>query len=180
MICYVLVYRLLTRKILRPRQNGRHFADDILKCIHLDKNVWTSIQISLKFVPTGPIDNITAQVQIMAWHRPGDKPLCEQMMIISLTHICVTRPQWVKVPQDYSMSRSPFLNIIDDKQKYNSWIKNESLQKCATLRPTQTWRHFADDFSNAFSWRKMHEFRLRYHWKLFLWLELMIFQYWFR
>ena len=36
-----------------------------------------------------------ALVQIMAWHRPGDKPLSEPMMIILLTHICVTQPQWV-------------------------------------------------------------------------------------
>ena len=25
---------------LRPRQNGRHFADDIFKCIFLNENVW--------------------------------------------------------------------------------------------------------------------------------------------
>ena len=31
----------------------------------------------------------------MAWRRPGDKPLSEPMMVILLTHICVTRPQWV-------------------------------------------------------------------------------------
>ena len=34
-------------------------------------------------------------VQIMAWRQPGDKPLSEPMMVRSLTHICVTRPQWV-------------------------------------------------------------------------------------
>ena len=32
----------------------------------------------------------------MAWHRPGDKPLSEPMMVSLLKHICVTRPQWVK------------------------------------------------------------------------------------
>ena len=31
----------------------------------------------------------------MAWHGPGDKPLSESMVVRSLTHICVTRPQWV-------------------------------------------------------------------------------------
>ena len=31
----------------------------------------------------------------MAWRRPGDKPLSELMMVILLTHICVTRLQWV-------------------------------------------------------------------------------------
>ena len=45
---------------LRPRQNGRHFADDILKCIFLNENVRIPIEISLKFVPKGPIDNIPA------------------------------------------------------------------------------------------------------------------------
>ena len=47
---------------LRPRQNGRHFADDILKCIFLNENVWIPMEISLKFVPKGPIDNIPALV----------------------------------------------------------------------------------------------------------------------
>ena len=31
----------------------------------------------MKFVPKGPINNIPALVQIMAWRRPGDKPLSE-------------------------------------------------------------------------------------------------------
>ena len=81
---------------LRPRQNRRHSADDILKCIFLNESVWVPIEISLKFVPYGPIDNIPALVQIMAWRRPGDKPLSETMVVNLLTHICVTRPQWVK------------------------------------------------------------------------------------
>ena len=32
----------------------------------------------------------------MAWRRPGDKPLSGPMMVRLPTHICVTRPQWVK------------------------------------------------------------------------------------
>ena len=31
----------------------------------------------------------------MAWRRPGDKPLSEPIMVSLLTHICVSRPQWV-------------------------------------------------------------------------------------
>ena len=31
----------------------------------------------------------------MAWHQAGDKPISEPMIIIVLTHICVTRPPWV-------------------------------------------------------------------------------------
>ena len=78
---------------LRPRQDGRHYPDDIFKCIFLK---WISLKIWLKFVPKIPVNNIPAMVQIMAWRRSGDKPLSEPMMISLLTHICVTRPQWVK------------------------------------------------------------------------------------
>ena len=55
-----------------------------------------SLWISLKFVPKVRINNIPALVQIMAWRRPGDKPLSEPMMVSLPTHICVTGPQWVK------------------------------------------------------------------------------------
>ena len=88
---------------LRPRQNGRHFADDIFKCIFLNESVWIPIDISLKFVPKGPINNNPALVQIMAWRRSGDKPLSEPIMVRLPTHICVTRPQWVNSGQwDYT------------------------------------------------------------------------------
>ena len=80
---------------LRPRQNGGHFPDDIFKWIFLNENAWISINISLKFVPRGPNNNIPTLGQVMAWRRPGDKPLSEPMMVRLPTHICVTRPQWV-------------------------------------------------------------------------------------
>ena len=80
---------------LRPRQNGPHFEDNIFKCIFLNENIWMLIEISLKFVPKGQINDIPTLVQIMAWCRPGGKPLSEPMMTRSPTHICVTRPQWV-------------------------------------------------------------------------------------
>ena len=78
---------------LRPRQNGRLFTDDTFKRIFMNENNIISIKISLKFVPKGLFNNILALVLIMAWRRPGDKPLSEPMMVRSLTHICVTRPQ---------------------------------------------------------------------------------------
>ena len=56
---------------------------------------WIAIKISLKFVHKGPINNIPALVQIMAWRRPGYKPLSEPIVGSLLTHICVTRPQRV-------------------------------------------------------------------------------------
>ena len=42
-----------------------------------------------------PIKNIPALVKIMAWSRPGDKPLSEPITISLLTYMFITRPQWV-------------------------------------------------------------------------------------
>ena len=63
-----------------PGQNGRLFADDIFRCIFVNENFCILINISLKFVPKGPIDNNPALVQIMAWRRIGDKPLSEPVL----------------------------------------------------------------------------------------------------
>ena len=54
-----------------------------------------------------------------------------------------------------------------------AWLVN-------TLRPRQNGRHFPDDFSNGFSWMKMYEFRLTFHWSLFQEVQLTIFQHRFR
>ena len=78
-------------------QWGQEKMDAILQ-IFLNENVWISIKkkkISLKFVPKGLINNILALVRIMAWRRPGDKPLSGLMMVRLPTHIGVTLPQWV-------------------------------------------------------------------------------------
>ena len=48
---------------------------------------WISINISLKFVPRGPINNIPTLLQVMAWRRPSNKPLSEPMMVRLTTHI---------------------------------------------------------------------------------------------
>ena len=45
------------------------------------------LKFSLKFVPKGPIKNIQALVQIMAWRPPGDKQLAEPVMVSLLTHM---------------------------------------------------------------------------------------------
>ena len=55
-------------------------TDDIFKRIFLEEKTQISIKISLKFVLKGQINKIPALVQIMAWRRPGDKPLSEPML----------------------------------------------------------------------------------------------------
>ena len=97
---------------LRPRQDGRHFTDDIFKSIFLNENVWFLNKISLKFVPKSLINNIPALVQIMAWRRLGDKPLFEPMMFSLPTHICVTRPQWVNTNQNMGVCTQTKLKSV--------------------------------------------------------------------
>ena len=80
------------------------FPDYIFKWIFLNKNACIFIQSSLKFVPKCSIDNIPGLVQIMAWYQPSNKPLSEPMMVRLLTHICVTRPQWVNSSSDYQIT----------------------------------------------------------------------------
>ena len=51
---------------LRPRQNGRHFPD-IINCIRLNKDIWISNKVLLKYVPCGVIDNKSALVHMIIW-----------------------------------------------------------------------------------------------------------------
>ena len=80
----------------------------------LNENIWILIKISLKFVHRGPINNIPALVQIM---------------VSLLTHICVARPQWVKMCYR-KMAAILFLSQCvryersyryDEQQSYVSW-----------------------------------------------------------
>ena len=111
---------------LRPRRDGRHFADDIFKCVFFNENGRISLRISLKFVPKGPINNNPALVQIMAWRRPGDKSLSEPMMVCLPTHICVTRPQWVNkgpVMSSFDVLFYVSLNKLFNKQLCCQWFE---------------------------------------------------------
>ena len=110
---------------------------------------WISTNISLKFVPMGPINHIPALVQIMAWRRPGDKPLSEPMTISLPTHICVTRPQWFNAlwPGDYRYSANVTLHATSDglvflqvKHKYYSTAPSTTFMYSG-------WRHQMKTFS---------------------------------
>ena len=73
-----------------PLFHSRHF-----EIFFFNENVWNDDSNSLNFVAKVPINNIPALMQVMAWRRPGDKPISEPTMVRIMTYICVTRPQWV-------------------------------------------------------------------------------------
>ena len=103
---------------LRPRQNGRLFADDIFKYISVNENVWISIEMSLKFVPKGAISNIPALVQKMAWRR---QTIIWTQMTISLTDICATRPQWVNCSYLRPLSHRVLKKLLCNHRRGSWW-----------------------------------------------------------
>ena len=113
----------------------------------------TTSSSALKFVPKGPINNIPALVQIMAWRLPGDKPLSEPMMVSLLTHICVTRSQWVKTGDNVFA-----FSFISRHSLKPSWLEKRptytasSISRLLAMHGTKTsavtwWRHQMETFS---------------------------------
>ena len=90
----IVRYKLVNT--LSPKPNGSLYPDDIFKSIFLNENIGIFIIFSLKFVSKFPVNNKPALVQIMARRRQDDTQLSGAMITILLTHVCVTRPQWVK------------------------------------------------------------------------------------
>ena len=55
-----------------------------------------------------------------------------------------------------------------------AWLdfQDQMFNRFNTLRPRQMPTIFETMFSNALSWMRMHEFRLKFHWRLFPSVEL--------
>ena len=93
-ICMLIltIYATICVPLEFTLEMGTHFEsihNRVLRIVltHWGRDKMAAIfQISLKFVPTGPINNIPALARIMAWRRPGDKPLSESIMVNLLTH----------------------------------------------------------------------------------------------
>ena len=75
------------------------------------------MQISLKFVPDGSVDNKRTMVYIMAWHQIGNKPLSKSVMTwftnayasLVLDKLTNFPPRWSWL-RTYITSKSMFLN----------------------------------------------------------------------
>ena len=91
------------RSLMHLTHWGGDKIDTILQTMFSNAMSWMKmfefwLKFHLKFVPKGPINNIPALVQIMAWRRTGNKPLSEPMMTqFNNAYACVTRPQWVNI-----------------------------------------------------------------------------------
>ena len=128
---YVSMYDLTHHPLDKMAAN---LADDIFKCIFLIENDRISIKISLKFVPRSPIDNKPALFQVMALRRIGDKPLPDQWLPGSPTHMCGTRGRWINSVWLYTYAWNGMGDKNDNMIKLLSW--------------NNTVSHLIDEFVN--------------------------------
>ena len=101
-------------------------------------------------------------------------------------------PGATNYPEDYGWNQ---LLPNNNNKIRNAWIQRIIPEKYCMHSCDKMWlfflllTHWGRDkmaavsqttLSNAFSWTKMLEFRLRFHWSLFLRVQLTIIQHWFR
>ena len=95
-------------------------------------------------------EHVRISIKITAWRRPGDKPLSEPMVVNLLTHICVTRPQWVKEqcpwPCPAYWKRTGITSLIGNCNKYHWNINNFKTDRiCANRNHTQDAMQAAEE-----------------------------------
>ena len=96
---------------------GRDQKDAISQTTFSSAFYWMKMYELQQKIPKGPVNNILALVQIMAWRCPGDKPLSEPMLVSLPTYICVTRAQRVN-----NMGQNVSVHIISPK--INIWLES--------------------------------------------------------
>ena len=124
------------QRVNTVRQNGWRFADDAFKRISWMKMLWFWLEFHW-FVPRSPINNIPALVQMMAWHRSGDKPLSKPISVywriyapFGLNELSNYHPSHVGWHFRWTQSAFPGLSIHYEwwYQKSHGWVKNISLK----------------------------------------------------
>ena len=119
-------HRCLQFNTSRPRQNGRHFVEDILKCIFFNEKFWILNKISLKDVPSGLIYDMAAFVQIMGWHRRAPIHYLDQWWLVSwrkyasldLNELRSLRTFDTKTPYRHQLQKHAFEWINVDGSEY--------------------------------------------------------------
>ena len=112
----------VTFNTLRPRQNGRLFADDIFKCIFFNEIIWISITISLKFVSKGPINNIPALVQISSWNPSSWRTGNHLSYNVKLPWLHITRASAAMVP-----TLLPLNILASEPEELILWCSNRNI-----------------------------------------------------
>ena len=164
----------------KPAQYYSIFANDILKCNFLNDNLCILIWNKLRLV-----------LGILLYNDPVPYPTMHHFVTEMCTCVHISATKWCTVGY--------LSNVLWDL--WHGSIGCQPDEPLASLVTTNTiinvygslvvimLTHWGRDkmtavsqttLSNAFSWLKMLEFRLRFHWSLFLRVQLTIIQHWFR
>ena len=152
-----------------------------------------SCEIALIWMSLDFTDDQSTLVQVMAWCRQATNHYLSQCWPRSLSPQGVTRPQWVDKPfrsSDTTLQHRSGRALAPQMVCYLipprhcliqcwlllNWAPSQSSGNSFTVRvsaPAQHWDRdkmaaiFQTTDSNGFSWIKMYEFWLKFHWSLF-------------
>ena len=117
--------------------------------------------------------NFDKKTKLFIHENASENIVCEKVAILSLL-------PYVKRYPDFKDSNIHVLFLLiswSSRLQGHAWQRNYSLthwgcNKMAAIFQTTFW--------DEFSWMKIHEFWLIFHWNLFPGSQLTIFQHWFR
>ena len=119
-------------------------------------------------VPIGSAEHslnlLLARVRLLIWHSHHEYTL--QVPESAGANTCTEKPR-----------RHHRLTAVNTNVKRINPLYDDSLTHWGRH---QTGAISQTTFSSAFSWMKMFQFRIKFHWRLFLRVLLTIFQHWFR
>ena len=159
---------------LRPRQNGRHFADDIFKCIFLNSGL------------AGPWNRGIIAHQTPHFRRPPKHVNNKGPLVFAQT-FCTA---WFISLENLHI----YFKTYVFSNTFEGFRPKCTFRGCLSKyrrtfivymfrRPPEVWSLMSDNALISGTGKvgmKMCEFRLRFHWSLFVRFRLTIFQHWFR
>ena len=115
---FKLLFYIISLKIVHLTHGGWDKIAAIMQMTFLNALSWMKMyEFQLKFHC-----NLFLRLELTIsqdWFRwPGDKPLSEPMLVSLMTHILVTRPQWVKVA-----ATSPRVQWVNNCRIYTRRVK---------------------------------------------------------
>ena len=137
---------------------------------------WIPRNNSYIFIQENPFENVVWKMSAIL-----SRPQCVKSSLCLRVAYCSAEDKL----KTYFPPNSLFF-VISNGQVTSFKMSNEIWRHFAELRVLTHWSRdkmaaiSQTTLSNAFSWMKMLEFRLKFHWSLFIRVQFTIVQHWFR
>ena len=118
------------------------------------------------------------------WCMSGNKSICENSLFSNIFDM--TSTHWPIVGSNFNgvifkpIIQNSNMHILSQHWFSQCWLRSVSSQQLTHSGRDKMDAIFQTTFSNIYSWMKIYEYQLKFHWSLFLRLQLTIFQHWFR